>query len=264
MIDETSRLTYFTKAFQLTGAAAAVWLKAVTRHNGDSRRVRTDLKNVRFRSRAKIPEERFADFCRRLPNGDDARPESLQVPLAFLESGLGGAAYYLTLASVAACRQPRQVVEFGTFLGHSALVFAMNASHAQILTIDLPDEVEDLSNLNSTDQSHALSSRERVGLCYRDTIYANRITELKCDSRKLELASKLDSADLIFIDGGHDATCIAADTENAWSVARPGTVILWDDYFWLYPDVVEYLERLAQKRELVRITETNLVACICN
>ena len=252
-----------SKALSLTGATAGVWLKAVTHRNGDSRRLRTEIKNISFRSRAAIREEPLTEFCERFAGAGAGRPETLQVPLTCLASTIGGPAYYLSLATIAAVRHPRQIVEFGTFLGHSALIFAMNAPNASILTLDLPDKTEGLSNLNETDQLHVRSSRERVGQCYRGTKYARRITEVKCDSRKFQLARVIEWADMIFIDGGHDLSCITADTENALSVAPPGAVILWDDYFWLYPDVVEYLERLARRLDLVRIADTNLVGHVC-
>jgi predicted O-methyltransferase YrrM len=252
-----------SKAVSFTGAAAGVWLKAVAHRNGHSQRLRNEIKNISFRSRAAIREESLAEFCGRFAAAGTTRPEALNVPLTCLENSLGGSAYYLTLAAIAAVRQPRQIVEFGTFLGHSALIFAMNVPDARILTFDLPDEVDDLSNLNETDQSHVRSSRERVGQVYRGTTFARRITEFKCDSRTLRLAGTIEWAELVFIDGGHDLSCISADTENALSVAPPGAVILWDDYFWLYPDVVEYLERLAQRLELVRIADTNLVGYVC-
>jgi len=151
-------------------------------------------------------------------------------------------AYYLTLAAISASRQPRQIVEFGTFLGHGALILAMNAPVTSILTMDLPNDVDVSILSNVDDQTHVHSSRKRVGQCYRGTAYAQRIKEVKCDSRRLRLKDLVSSADLVLIDGGHDMSCITADTENALSVGRPWTVILWDDYFWLYPDVVEYLE----------------------
>ena len=253
----------FAKAIALTGATAAIWAKAITHRNGDSRRLRTALKQVHFRSRARVPEEPIAAFCQRFSRAGEGVPEVLHVPWTCLESSLGGPAYYLALAAIAACRQPRRVVEFGTFLGHSALIFAMNAPNAQILTLDLPDDVDDISNLNETDQSHVRSSRALVGQCYRGTPYARRIEEMKCDSRQLQLKSVMQSADLAFIDGGHDLSCITADTKNALAVATPGTVILWDDYFWLYPDVVEYLEHLGQRLDLVRISDTNIVGHVC-
>jgi len=150
-------------------------------------------------------------------------------------------------------------VEFGTFLGHGSLVFAVNAPDAQILTVDLPDEAGDLSHLNAVDQHHVEASRKRVGQCYHGHPSGERITEIKCDSRRLRLKEFVEVADLVLVDGGHDTGCIKADTENAFSVARPGTVVLWDDYFWLYPDVVAYLDRLSDSIDLVRLGETGLV-----
>ncbi len=254
--------TYLGKAFSMTGTAAAVWLDAVTHRDIDSRRLRRDLRNVHFRSRAKIREVSLAEFCCRLCQNQLAQ-EAVQVPAACMDNNLGSPAYYLALAGIAKARQPSRVVEFGTFLGHGTLLLAMNAPNAQILTIDLPDEVDDLSNLNYVDQAHVRSSRQHVGQCYLGSPYERRIEALKCDSRHLRLRAHIDSADLVLVDGGHDMGCISADTENAFAVARPGTVILWDDYFWLYPDVVEYLERLSERLELVRIADTNLVAHIC-
>jgi predicted O-methyltransferase YrrM len=256
------RIGDLSKAFSLTGAAAAVWLKALTRRNVGSQRLRSDLRSVYFRSHAKIRELPAAAFCERFHDGG-ARPETLQIPVACTESVLGGPAYYLTLAAIAAARQPNQIVEFGTFLGHGTSVLAMNAPNARILTIDLPDEAGDVSNLNDVDQSHVQSSRKRVGQSYRGTACEGRIKEVKCDSRRLRLKDLITSADLLLIDGGHDMGCISADTENALSVAGPGTVILWDDYFWLYPDVIEYLNHVADRFELVRLGETGLVGHVC-
>lgn len=171
----------------------------------------------------------------------------------------GGPAYYLALARITAALQPKQVVEFGTFLGFAATIFAMNAPQGRILTIDLPDNAGDLSNLNNTDVEHVRSSRNRVGQCYKGTPYESRISELKTDSRELVLRSHVESADLILVDGGHDTGCVTADTKNAFAVARPGTVILWDDYFWLYPDVVGFLDGLADRHKLFRIEQTSVV-----
>jgi hypothetical protein len=64
----------------LTGSTAAVWWEAVTRRNGDSRVVRTDLRNGYFRSRAKLCEVAVGTFCERFHKDGAARPDALQVP----------------------------------------------------------------------------------------------------------------------------------------------------------------------------------------
>jgi len=66
--------------------------------------------------------------------------------------------------------------------------------------------------------------------------------------------------DLVLIDGGHSSSIVRADTENALRLLDPQGVVLWDDYFYLYPDVVSYLDSLAAEgRRMVSIKGTNLV-----
>jgi hypothetical protein len=138
-----------------------------------------------------------------------------------------------------------------------------NATEADILTIDLPDEPADLLHLNPPIRTMS-SSRNRVGRCYKGTPYERRITELKCDSRSLNLRNTINSADLILIDGGHDMTCIAADSPKALSTARKNTVVLWDDYFWYYPEAVKFLDIFSETHDMVRVEHTNLACCILN
>ncbi len=50
------------------------------------------------------------------------------------------------------------------------------------------------------------------------------------------------SMDLVFVDGGHDRKTLAADTANAFRMARHGCIV-WHDYGNPeYPDVKEYLD----------------------
>ena len=69
----------------------------------------------------------------------------------------------------------------------------------------------------------------------------------------------IDRADLIYIDGGHSLPCITRDTENALRVLAPDGTIVWDDYFHLYPDVVSYLDDLADRYPMHAIAGTNYV-----
>src|SRR6516164_3711193 len=173
------------KAASLTGAACSIWFEAVTRRNGESRSVRSALRLAHFNAHARIREAPVGSLCERIRKLNGTAPDALRIPAVCIDSGLGTSAFYVALAAVAAARRPRQIVEFGTFLGHGALVLAANAPEALVLTIDLPDTAGDLSNLNNTDQEHVRNSRNRVGQAYRGAECEPRITELKCDSRKL-------------------------------------------------------------------------------
>lgn len=249
-------------AWRFTRRACGLYLDAVTSNRVESRRARKEIHDAHFRCRARIPEVSVSELCKSVRPVGSTPSSPLAVPIACLESSLGGPGYYLTIARVTAALQPAQVVEFGTFLGVATTIFTMNAPECRILTIDLPEDAGDLSHLNRTDVEHVRTSRMRVGQCYRGTAHEARITEIKADSRELVLRQHVESADLILIDGGHDTGCITADTKNAFAVAHPGTVMLWDDYFWLYPDVVEFLDALAVRYRLLRIEGTNVVAHI--
>jgi predicted O-methyltransferase YrrM len=225
-----------------------------------SQRARTGVRDSFFQSRAKIPTVSLAEFLHLI---HPQLPDRVSLIPCVEKDSVGSSAYFHALASIAATLKPLSVLEFGTYLGASTLLFAMNSS-ARILTIDLPDSesAESFETLSSDDKSLVVLSRNRVGEFYKGRPEEKQITELRCDSRTLDLAGKLESADLVYIDGGHDTVSISADTKNGFRVLRPRGVMIWDDYFWLYPDVVRFLDEIARDHRLVHIANTYLVAYI--
>ena len=190
-----------------------------------------------------------------------APPDAVALPFDIANEGVGRATYFHTLAAICAASKPRQIVEFGTYLGLGTATMALNCD-AQIITIDLPDgaSTQDVESLNQADSTLVDQSRNRVGCHHRGKAFSGRITEIRCDSRYLDLSNHVSRVDLCLVDGGHTYECIARDTANALRVLSPGGIIIWDDYFWLYPDVVKYLNELARKGlPLVKIKGTNLV-----
>jgi predicted O-methyltransferase YrrM len=185
------------------------------------------------------------------------------LPLGLLEtSGVGSMGYFYVLAAICATINPKYIVEFGTFLGAGTLTMALNCE-ARILTIDLPDETtwNNLDTLNEVDRGLVAHRKHQTGSLYTSHPVRNRIKELRCDSRTVDLCKHASSVDLCLVDGGHSMECVRADTENALRVLSPGGIILWDDYFWLYPDVVSYAEEFAKTHHgAVRIKGTGLIA----
>jgi predicted O-methyltransferase YrrM len=242
-------------------AASALFLDSLNpRSFRLSQRARSAVRDSFFQSRARIPTVSLAEFLRLI---DPQLPDRVSMPPCVEKDSVGSSAYFHALASIAATLQPLMILEFGTYLGASTLLFAMNSS-ARILTIDLPDSesAESFETLGSDDKSLIAGSRNRVGEYYKGRPEEKQITELRCDSRALDLAGKLESADLVYIDGGHDTASISADTKNGLCVLRPGGVMIWDDYFWLFPDVVRFLDEIARDHHLVHIAHTYLVAYI--
>jgi predicted O-methyltransferase YrrM len=194
-----------------------------------------------------------------------AVPQTVVIPVAAApgtaNEGVGDTTYFLALGSICAAINPARIVEFGTFLGIGTTTMALNCQ-AEILTIDLPDssQADDIRSLNEADQSLVTRSRNRIGSFYADKPVRQRIRELRCDSRQLDLTQHVRQAQLCLVDGGHSYECVAADTANALRVLAPGGIIVWDDYYWRYPDVARYLNELARSgKSLARIRGTNLV-----
>jgi len=173
-------------------------------------------------------------------------------PLPELIGGVGSPASYYTIAAITNARAPKRVLEFGTYLGVGILTIALNTSQdATIYTIDLPDQVdsESLPTLeHSADKMHIRVLRHRVGEAFTGCEFAGKIRQIRADSLTLKLNHYVgtDAIDMVYVDGGHSFGICKRDSETALSVLSPHGVILWDDYWWFYPDVVRYLDSLSE------------------
>lgn len=228
----------------------------------DSRRARIALRNFSFRAHAAIRPKTLRD----LTLGTTMEPQrEIVLPAAVTDTQeIGDTHYYYCLAAMTGAVAPKRVLEFGTFLGISTLTIALNSpSDCRIHTIDLPDEVspDAISTLKEADRLHVRTSRFRVGQAFHGQRVAHKISQISANSLMLNLNEYLsnEKMDLVFIDGGHSFEIIQRDTENALSVLSPRGVILWDDYWWFYPEVVRYLDSLSKQLPLYRLEDTNLV-----
>ncbi|MEO6786973.1 MAG: class I SAM-dependent methyltransferase, partial [Chthoniobacteraceae bacterium] len=177
-------------------------------------------------------------------------------------SGLGSPAYYFALAGIVRATRPESVLEFGTFRGVSALTMASNMPEdGMLFTVDLPDDATPDSSheLNAIDETHVRSSRHRVGEAFLGSAFGNRIRQIRADSMAFDARQHVKSCGLVLVDGGHSLPLVTRDTENAFQVLAPGGTIIWDDYFYLYQEVVEFLDKLADTHHLVGIEGTNTV-----
>ena len=220
----------------------------------------TACRSLNFHSRCKIQGLPLAEILAEL-----GCPEVPTVALAgpCTDFGdVGSQTGYHTLGALMQGLRPRRVLEFGTYLGVSAHAMALNAPPGcHIHTVDLPDqtEAESRQELDSLDQRHVATSRQRVGEAFLRSPTRERITQIRADSLTFHAESVMADVDLVYVDGGHSRPVIQADTENAFRVLAPEGVIVWDDYFHLYPDVVKFLDELAERHELHAIRGTNYV-----
>lgn len=220
----------------------------------------TIVRRARFHAHAKIRNLDLSELLLRL------QPEpvtEVTLPGPRELCGVGNATYYHALASFTCAIRPASVLEFGTYIGVGTLTIALNApADCRIVTVDLPDDP-------LMEKSHALSRgdlelierrRARVGKAFLDSRVSSRITQVRTDSLTWQPEDSLKGVELVLIDGGHSAPLVRADTENAFKLLSPTGTVLWDDYFYLYPGVVNYLNGLVDEGLTLHVVRgTNLV-----
>lgn len=134
----------------------------------------------------------------------------------------GNVTFYelFVISQLVAARQPGHLFEFGTHNGRSTLHMAMNSpAEAHVTTIDLP--VRERNNDDGT----------IVGGCYRDTPWAEKITQLHENTWRFDPSPYAGTMNFIFIDAGHEYDDVCNDTDLALRMARPSDcLILWHDY----------------------------------
>ena len=135
------------------------------------------------------------------------------------------------ISQLVAARQPRSIFEMGTFNGRTTLHLAMNSpADARVVTADLPADAEVFDDPNL------------VGSCYRDTPHAQKIVQLRQDTRRIDPSPYAGTMEFIFIDAGHEYDDVCNDTDLALRLAKPSDcLILWHDYSQ-WPDVQQALD----------------------
>lgn len=170
--------------------------------------------------------------------------------IATLETCLLIAALKLTRAE--------HIFEFGTFRGNTTMNLALNcAPGGRVWTFDL-DSADGLTQ-HPADAPLTVEHFATMP-AYIGSEIQHRIEEVTGNSLTVDLTRFDHSMDLVFVDGGHDATTAAADSRWAFRMLREGGIIAWHDYGDpVYPGLTEYLDDLSKQRPLVAVEETRLV-----
>ncbi len=154
-------------------------------------------------------------------------------------------------------RQPRFILEIGTFQGITTLNLALNApSGTKVITVDLP-ATNNSPRFYQTDPELSLQ-RPRPYL-WQDYGVENRIIQIYCDSGELTFHQFHQKMDMIIIDGSHSYDNVRSDTELAFEILSPRGMILWHDYDPMSRDVYKYLNELATTKCLKNILGTRFV-----
>lgn len=167
-------------------------------------------------------------------------------------------AYLALLTRLAA---PRVVFEIGTFLGRTALNFALNSPPDTIVyTMDLPPEerAEFCQTTNAADT--AIIRGSRTGELFRNRPEAAKIKQLLGNSLTYDFTPYHGQADIVFIDGAHHYAAVSKDTRSALALVKPGGWIIWHDFanYGDYNDVTRAVLNILPGDRVIQIEDTQL------
>jgi hypothetical protein len=167
----------------------------------------------------------------------------------------------LTLCLLVRSRDPRLVLELGTFDGNTALQLAANLHpSARLVTVDLPPGSDVPTGGDDFDYG-CVDAPHRGQLRFAGTAYASRIRTVQGNTLELDFAYACGGIKpgFIFVDAGHSEVCVRNDSVKSLSVLAPGGMIAWHDYGQSWPGVYNYLNKLAAEIPLVHIAGTSIV-----
>ena len=160
----------------------------------------------------------------------------------------------------------KNIFEFGTCSGKTTALFALNSPQdSKIYTITLkPDNIKNIS-FNRSDTKVAIRNAINESI-YNQFIFNNMSIENKInlifeDSTKFDESILFNSIDLIFIDGGHNYSCVKNDSEKAFKMIKKGGYVFWHDYVVIKKsckDVVKYIHEISKYKKIFHIKNTSL------
>jgi hypothetical protein len=164
------------------------------------------------------------------------------------------------LLALLVAENPGQVLEIGTYMGHTTLSMAENLENAVIHTVDLPpDFVMSKQAVKGPpkDDFH-LIARRIVGREFKGQQVEKRIVQHFGDTAQMDF-SQIGKPTFFFIDGSHTYEYCKNDSEKCFALCPRGGTFLWHDCNMTHPGVLKFLlEWRNLGRDIVRIEGTDL------
>jgi len=197
-----------------------------------------------------------------VPLGDIIGPKSVTVEVVVGRYEDGALPYKdaLNLVSILAAQRPREVLEIGTFHGHTTRTMAHNLKDAVIHTVDLPPDysVEEEGGTAPAKDDHHLIRKRVVGREFKGQACADRIRQYHADTASWDF--RVDGRPtFFFIDGAHTYAYCKNDSEKCFALCGGKGTFVWHDCDDTHSGVVRLLcEWRAQGRNVVRIKDSSL------
>jgi hypothetical protein len=166
----------------------------------------------------------------------------------------------IALLSLLVAEQPKQVLEIGTFMGHTTRAMAENLVDAIIHTADLPPDFsagKAAAGAIPKDDFH-LIGRRIVGREFKGRPCEKRIIQHLGDTAEVDF-KQFGQPTFFFIDGSHTYEYCKSDSEKCLALCPRGGTFLWHDCTLAHPGVVRLVsEWRAAGRNVIRLAGTNI------
>ncbi len=176
------------------------------------------------------------------------------------EDGILPSEHAMALLSVLAAEVPSEVLEIGTYMGHTTRQMAENLGTAIIHTVDLPQNfsVEHDPEQNFPKEDIDLIARRVVGREFNGHPCASRIKQHFADTASWDF-HEAGRPTFFFIDGTHTYEYCKNDSEKCFELCGGRGVFLWHDCNDTHPGVVRFIsEWRSQGKDIKRIAGTSI------
>ena len=133
-----------------------------------------------------------------------------------LDDRVSGLSQVLYLMYLARARKASSIAEIGFSIGFSSIAFLESSPAVQVTSFEIHNEAPAKSAKEFIDSRYP----DRHHLVYGDSTHT---------VPAFQTPRPTEGFDLVFIDGGHDYSCVKADITNARRLAKPGATIVVDD-----------------------------------
>lgn len=131
--------------------------------------------------------------------------------------------------------RPARMLEIGSWEGRSALFFVNYLPKLQLTCVDTfaGGQEHQEAAARSDEEARMLRSIE-ARFDDNTSAFSGRIEKIKASSvdALIELGVAERRFDIAYIDGGHRAREVYADSALAWPLMAPGGLVILDDYLW--------------------------------
>lgn len=188
------------------------------------------------------------------------RKPIVRLSVASYEDGMLPGDQSMALLSILVAEAPREILEIGTYMGHTTRLIAENLETSNVHTVDLPEDFcanSDPEQRLPKDDLH-LINRRIVGREFKGLRCSSRIRQHFADTASWNFA-EAGHPTFFFIDGSHTYEYCKNDSEKCFALCGGRGVFLWHDCDDTHPGVVKLIsEWRSQGRDIRLISGTSI------